>query len=269
MSALDTIDHLNRYLNTTTGREKLCRLVQYFARFYAFYLFRVGGSKVEVERWTNLKSHIANGRKFFRLLKPIEFGRVAHKSLTVSDEILRATAVLKQIGMALYYSSEVFVLVSATSPSDRWASNTGIAYRPTSFVFAVDERNRFLQAFQDPADHRLWTEVLVLGYLCLAPFRAIQVQAAQRAPPSLGEGTEERGCVRRERRGHESRRAGQGARKVRGGKPPYDADPFNATRTFYYYIIGITTRRATLSCRILSTLPSLLLTSSGSVLTRA
>ncbi|ORY98053.1 peroxisomal biogenesis factor 11 [Syncephalastrum racemosum] len=113
MSALDTIDHLNRYLNTTTGREKLCRLVQYFARFYAFYLFRVGGSKVEVERWSNLKSHIANGRKFFRLLKPIEFGRVAHKSLTVPDEILRATAVLKQIGMALYYSSEVFVLTNA------------------------------------------------------------------------------------------------------------------------------------------------------------
>lgn len=106
------VDHFNRYLNTTVGREKLCRLVQYFARFYAFYLFRNGAPKDTIQRWVDLKTHLGNGRKFFRLLKPVEFAHTGLKSLTIKDEVLRYTAVAKQIGMAFYYLTEVFVLVS-------------------------------------------------------------------------------------------------------------------------------------------------------------
>ncbi|KAF7729453.1 Peroxisomal membrane protein PMP27 [Apophysomyces ossiformis] len=107
------VDGLNRYLNTTVGREKLCRLVQYFARFYVFYLLRKGAPKDVVDRWENLKQHIANGRKFFRLLKPIEFAQAGVKGLGLKDEFLRATTVIKQAGMFFYYSSEVFVLTTA------------------------------------------------------------------------------------------------------------------------------------------------------------
>lgn len=106
------VDHFNRYLNTTVGREKLCRLVQYFARFYAFYLFRSGAPKDTIQRWVELKTHLGNGRKFFRLLKPVEFAQTGVKSLTIRDEVLRYTAVAKQIGMAFYYITEVFALVS-------------------------------------------------------------------------------------------------------------------------------------------------------------
>lgn len=109
------VDHFNRYLNTTVGREKLCRLVQYFARFYAFYLFRSGAPKDTIQRWVDLKTHLGNGRKFFRLLKPVEFAQTGVKSLTIRDEVLRYTSVAKQIGMAFYYLSEVFVLVSNLS----------------------------------------------------------------------------------------------------------------------------------------------------------
>ncbi|KAI9353106.1 peroxisomal biogenesis factor 11 [Pilaira anomala] len=104
------VDHFNRYLNTTVGREKLCRLVQYFARFYAFYLFRNGAPKDTIQRWVDLKTHLGNGRKFFRLLKPVEFAQTGLKSLAIKDEVLRYTAVAKQIGMAFYYLTEVFVL---------------------------------------------------------------------------------------------------------------------------------------------------------------
>lgn len=109
------VDHFNRYLNTTVGREKACRLVQYFARFYAFYLFRNGAPKETIQRWVDLKTHLGNGRKFFRLLKPVEFAQNGVKSLGVRDEVLRYTGVVKQIGMALYYLTEVFVLVSLKS----------------------------------------------------------------------------------------------------------------------------------------------------------
>ncbi|KAI9261948.1 peroxisomal biogenesis factor 11 [Helicostylum pulchrum] len=104
------VDHFNRYLNTTVGREKLCRFVQYFARFYAFYLFRHGAPQETIQRWVDLKTHLGNGRKFFRLLKPVEFAHTGVKSLTIKDEILRFTAVAKQIGMAFYYLTEVFAL---------------------------------------------------------------------------------------------------------------------------------------------------------------
>ncbi|KAI7902185.1 peroxisomal biogenesis factor 11 [Cokeromyces recurvatus] len=107
------VDAFNRYLNTTVGREKLCRLIQYFARFYAFYLFRNGAPKDVIQRWVDLKTHLGNGRKFFRLLKPVEFAQTGIKSLALNDEILRFTAVAKQAGMFLYYISEAFVLSNA------------------------------------------------------------------------------------------------------------------------------------------------------------
>ncbi|KAG0169588.1 Peroxisomal membrane protein PMP27 [Apophysomyces sp. BC1034] len=107
------IDALNRFLATTVGREKACRFVQYFSRFYVFYLLRTGATKETVQRWNDLKSHISNGRKFFRLLKPIEFAQSGIKSLAVQDEVLRSTAVVKQFGMFFYYCSEALVLANA------------------------------------------------------------------------------------------------------------------------------------------------------------
>lgn len=107
------VDAVNRYLGSTTGREKLCRLVQYFARFYAFYLFRKGAPKDVVERWAELKQHIGNGRKFFRLFKPIEFFQTAvHTANTLQDDFIRLTTISKHVFNAFYYLSEVFVLVS-------------------------------------------------------------------------------------------------------------------------------------------------------------
>lgn len=106
------VSAVNRFLGTTTGREKLCRLVQYFARFYAFYLWRQGAPKEVIQRWADLKQHIGNGRKFFRLLKPIEFVQTAiHINGSVKDDIQRVTTIVKHLTNALYYSSEVFVLV--------------------------------------------------------------------------------------------------------------------------------------------------------------
>jgi peroxin-11B len=75
-------------------------------------LFRHGAPKDTIQRWVDLKTHLGNGRKFFRLLKPVEFAQTGVKSLSIRYEILRYTAVAKQIGMAFYYLTEVFALVS-------------------------------------------------------------------------------------------------------------------------------------------------------------
>ncbi|KAI8972384.1 peroxisomal biogenesis factor 11 [Pilobolus umbonatus] len=107
------VDAFNRFLASTVGREKLCRLVQYFARFYSFYLFRKGAPKDVIQRWVDLKTHLGNGRKFFRLLKPVEFAQTGIKSLAVKDDVLRYTAVVKQGGMFFYYLTEMLVLANS------------------------------------------------------------------------------------------------------------------------------------------------------------
>ncbi|KAI9494194.1 peroxisomal biogenesis factor 11 [Zychaea mexicana] len=110
-----SVDAVNRYLQTTVGREKLLRFVQYFSRFYAFYLLRTGAPKEAIQRWGDLKGHIGNGRKFFRLLKQLEFAQAGYKALSVQDEVLKVTAVLKQAGMFFYYCTEAVVLANAVN----------------------------------------------------------------------------------------------------------------------------------------------------------
>ncbi|GAN01411.1 peroxisomal biogenesis factor 11 protein [Mucor ambiguus] len=105
------ITAFNKYLNVTNGREKLCRLVQYFARFYAFYLLKQGASKDTIQRWANLKSHLAIGRKFFRLLKPVELAQSSIKSLALADPVLRATQFVKFTSNFFYFTSEAFSLL--------------------------------------------------------------------------------------------------------------------------------------------------------------
>ncbi|KAI8147465.1 peroxisomal biogenesis factor 11 [Fennellomyces sp. T-0311] len=110
-----SVDAVNRYLSTTVGREKLCRLVQYFARFYAFYLLRNGAPKEAIQRWSDLKLNIGNARKFFRLFKQFEFAQAGVKSLSIQDEVLKVTAVVKQAGMFFYYCTEAVVLANAVN----------------------------------------------------------------------------------------------------------------------------------------------------------
>lgn len=48
--------------STTLGRDKTYRAIQYFARFYAWFLLS-RGYKLEATRWNALKNHLALGRK--------------------------------------------------------------------------------------------------------------------------------------------------------------------------------------------------------------
>ncbi|KAI8065120.1 peroxisomal biogenesis factor 11 [Gongronella butleri] len=109
---MSTVATINKFLATTTGREKLCRLVQYFSRFFVFYLTRQGAPKDVIKKWAELKGHLGNARKFFRLAKNIEFATNAVKGLSIQDPVLRATTVIKQVGMFLYYTTEAVNLMN-------------------------------------------------------------------------------------------------------------------------------------------------------------
>ncbi|KAI8987596.1 peroxisomal biogenesis factor 11 [Mycotypha africana] len=109
------ITALNKYLSVTNGREKLCRLVQYFARFYAFYLLQKGASQKTIQQWTDLKTHLATGRKLFRLLKPLELAQSSIKSLSLEDPVLRMLHFIKFASNFFYFNLEALSLVDTVN----------------------------------------------------------------------------------------------------------------------------------------------------------
>lgn len=138
----EQVDAINRFLHTTYGRERACRLLQYFARFYTHYLTRLGASPAKIQRWSSLKYHVAHARKFFRLLKPIEYAQASIKALQTDDTVLRSTTMLKHIGMGLYYSAEVLVLVKQNHSPFPLPFNSKFSY---SFLLARLMRFTFIR----------------------------------------------------------------------------------------------------------------------------
>jgi len=98
-----------KYGGTTLGRDKAYRALQYFARFYAWYLL-AKGNKEEASRWANLKAHLGTARKLMRLGKPIEHLQAALKASLAPGPLAETiTTVARQIGYFGYLSSDALV----------------------------------------------------------------------------------------------------------------------------------------------------------------
>lgn len=98
-----------KYAATTVGRDKVYRAVQYFARFYAWYLLSKG-NKEDVARWTALKSHLGTARKLMRIGKPIEHLQAALKGVFAPAPPIEVIAsVARQIAYFGYLTFDVAV----------------------------------------------------------------------------------------------------------------------------------------------------------------
>ncbi|KAF8912784.1 peroxisomal biogenesis factor 11 [Gymnopilus junonius] len=94
---------------TTVGRDKTYRAVQYFSRFYAWYLLR-NGDKVEAARWSALKGHLGTARKLMRLGKPVEHLQAALKATFSSGPVEETiTTIARQLGYFAYLSYDAIV----------------------------------------------------------------------------------------------------------------------------------------------------------------
>jgi len=110
-----TVSHYLKFVATTVGRDKLLRTIQYFARFYSWYLFRTNGSKTEIAPWDALKRQFGLARKVFRAGKNIEHlkaAAVAADNKTM-DPVLRYATVGRQLGYAGYLSCDLATLLDA------------------------------------------------------------------------------------------------------------------------------------------------------------
>ncbi|KAI5849673.1 peroxisomal biogenesis factor 11 [Durotheca rogersii] len=121
-----TVAHYLKFVATTAGRDKLMRTVQYFARFYAWYLFRTNGTRGEVAPWEALKKQLGLARKLLRLGKNVEHLKAAALAADAisaasktaatagaGDDVLRYAAVGRQLGYAGYLTFDAATVLDS------------------------------------------------------------------------------------------------------------------------------------------------------------
>src|SRR5690349_21232987 len=96
------VSHYLKFVATTVGRDKLLRTLQYFARFYAWYLLRTNRPQTAIQPWEAVKKQFGLVRKVLRAGKNVEHFKAAAlaadaKTGTV-DPVLRYATVGRQLG---------------------------------------------------------------------------------------------------------------------------------------------------------------------------
>jgi len=102
-----------KILSTTLGRDKVYRAIQFFARFYGWFLLS-RNFKTEAASWNALKSHLALARKLLRLGKPLEHLQAALRATQASgDAGERITTIARQLSYFGYLTYDAVVWANA------------------------------------------------------------------------------------------------------------------------------------------------------------
>ncbi|CAI7675738.1 unnamed protein product [Penicillium pancosmium] len=108
--------HWLRFVATTVGRDKLLRTLQYFSRFYAWYLYRTNKPQSAIDPYNAVKKQFGTTRKILRIGKFAEHLKAASVALdnkSPVDPVLRYLAVGRQLGYAGYLSLDTITVVDA------------------------------------------------------------------------------------------------------------------------------------------------------------
>ncbi|CAN6637902.1 peroxisomal membrane protein PMP27 [Trichomonascus vanleenenianus] len=91
-----------KLLDSTAGREKLMRALQYWSRFFSFYAYKSNYSKGTILFWKTLASQLSLSRMLFRVGQPLNHVNWISQCLKISDPTLRATNVARHSAYFLY-----------------------------------------------------------------------------------------------------------------------------------------------------------------------
>ncbi|KAI1095710.1 peroxisomal biogenesis factor 11 [Rostrohypoxylon terebratum] len=112
-----TVAHYLKFVATTVGRDKVLRTLQYFSRFYAWYLFRTNGTAAEVAPYEAIKKQFGLARKLLRFGKNVEHlkaaAAAADNKAAVPDAVLRYAAVGRQLGYAGYLTFDAATVLDS------------------------------------------------------------------------------------------------------------------------------------------------------------
>lgn len=113
------ITHYLRYVATTVGRDKILRTIQYFSRFYAWYLYRTNNPTSAIQPWATLKNQLGLTRKIMRVGKFVEHIRAASELYDAAmkngsgDKIVQYLQTMRQIGYAGYMFFDTMTVLDA------------------------------------------------------------------------------------------------------------------------------------------------------------
>ncbi|KAG5933831.1 hypothetical protein E4U53_000855 [Claviceps sorghi] len=126
-----TVAHYLRFVATTVGRDKLLRTIQYFARFYAWYLLRTNATRAQIAPWDAAKKQFGLTRKILRVGKNIEHLKaavVATAAHRPQDALLRYASVGRQLGYAGYLTFDAAAVPDAAGIRKWHGAKTSQAY---------------------------------------------------------------------------------------------------------------------------------------------
>lgn len=110
-----SVAHYLKFVATTVGRDKLLRTLQYFSRFYAWYLYRTNGTPGQIAPFDAIKKQFGLARKLMRVGKNVEHFKaaaIAADSKTL-DPVVKYCAVGRQLGYAGYLSFDALTYLDA------------------------------------------------------------------------------------------------------------------------------------------------------------
>lgn len=101
------------------GRDKVLRTLQYFARFYSWYLYRTNNPTSAIQPWTAVKNQFGLTRKIMRVGKFVEHIRAASELYDAAmkqgsgDKIVQYLQTLRQIGYGGYMLFDTMTVPNA------------------------------------------------------------------------------------------------------------------------------------------------------------
>ncbi|CAG8106881.1 unnamed protein product [Penicillium salamii] len=106
--------HWLRFVATTVGRDKILRTVQYFSRFYAWYLYRTNKPQSSIDPYNAVKKQFGTTRKIMRIgkfLEHLKAAAVAFDNKNPADPVLKYLAIGRQLGYAGYLTLDAVTVI--------------------------------------------------------------------------------------------------------------------------------------------------------------
>lgn len=131
------MDSFAYHIPCSVGRDKVLRTIQYFARFYAWYLYRTNNPTSAIQPWTVAKTQLGLTRKILRVGKFVEHIRLGSELYDAAiksgngDKVTQYLQIVRQIGYAGYLLFDTLTVPDAMGvKKDPRAKNLqAIAYR--------------------------------------------------------------------------------------------------------------------------------------------
>jgi peroxin-11B len=108
-------------LSITVGRDKVLRTLQYFSRFYAWYLYRTNNPPAAIAPFTAIKTQFGLTRKIMRVGKFVEHFKAASELYDArtkvrangGDQVVQYLQILRQLGYGLYMTFDMLTVLDA------------------------------------------------------------------------------------------------------------------------------------------------------------